>query len=171
VSFKKRTWGTNTGSSGSQPMVFGAMIHRDEAFDAIFTQYMKIQNTTAATGPETPWRCLPSLSHTHTHTHTGMVSLCAILRQPVPNESLVSCQNTDHCSQCRHPPHPPPPCSTSKSINAHSLVISSFIITSIFKLSFTLKALQGHNPSFFTCEAFIVKDELWRHFCVVEAAG
>uniref|UniRef100_A0A8C2WXZ7 GRAM domain containing 4 n=1 Tax=Cyclopterus lumpus TaxID=8103 RepID=A0A8C2WXZ7_CYCLU len=37
----------------SQPMVFGAMIHRDEAFDAISTQYMKIQNATAATGPET----------------------------------------------------------------------------------------------------------------------
>ncbi|XP_056271634.1 GRAM domain-containing protein 4-like [Pseudoliparis swirei] len=40
--------------STQKPMVFGAMIHRDEAFDAIFTQYMKIQNTTAATGPETP---------------------------------------------------------------------------------------------------------------------
>lgn len=25
-----------------QPLVFGAMIHRDEAFEAIFTQYMKI---------------------------------------------------------------------------------------------------------------------------------
>ncbi|XP_034392001.1 GRAM domain-containing protein 4-like [Cyclopterus lumpus] len=39
--------------STQKPMVFGAMIHRDEAFDAISTQYMKIQNATAATGPET----------------------------------------------------------------------------------------------------------------------
>ena len=29
-----------------QPLVFGAMIHRDEAFEAIFTQYMKIMTTT-----------------------------------------------------------------------------------------------------------------------------
>lgn len=28
-----------------QPLVFGAMIHRDEAFEAIFTQYMKIMTT------------------------------------------------------------------------------------------------------------------------------
>lgn len=28
-----------------QPLVFGAMIHRDEAFEAIFTQYMKIVTT------------------------------------------------------------------------------------------------------------------------------
>lgn len=40
----------------AQPLVFGAMIHRDEAFDAIHTQYMKIINTTApttVTNPET----------------------------------------------------------------------------------------------------------------------
>uniref|UniRef100_A0A6Q2YDS3 GRAM domain-containing protein n=1 Tax=Esox lucius TaxID=8010 RepID=A0A6Q2YDS3_ESOLU len=30
-----------------KPMVFGAMIHRDEAFEAIFTQYKKIVTTTA----------------------------------------------------------------------------------------------------------------------------
>ncbi|KAJ3612137.1 hypothetical protein NHX12_020414 [Muraenolepis orangiensis] len=29
-----------------KPLVFGAMIHRDEAFDAIFTQYVKIMTTT-----------------------------------------------------------------------------------------------------------------------------
>ncbi|KAM6985964.1 GRAM domain-containing protein 4 isoform 2-T2 [Aplochiton taeniatus] len=29
-----------------KPLVFGAMIHRDEAFEAIFTQYMKIMTTT-----------------------------------------------------------------------------------------------------------------------------
>ncbi|XP_068585004.1 GRAM domain-containing protein 4-like [Cebidichthys violaceus] len=39
--------------STQKPMVFGAMIHRDEAFDAIFTQYSKIFNMTTATGPET----------------------------------------------------------------------------------------------------------------------
>ncbi|XP_075945784.1 GRAM domain-containing protein 4-like [Anarhichas minor] len=39
--------------STQKPMVFGAMIHRDEAFDAIFTQYNKILNMTTATGPET----------------------------------------------------------------------------------------------------------------------
>ncbi|XP_068459634.1 GRAM domain-containing protein 4-like [Clinocottus analis] len=43
--------------STQKPMVFGAMIHRDEAFDAIFTQYAKFHDTTtttkAATGPET----------------------------------------------------------------------------------------------------------------------
>ncbi|KAK9516212.1 hypothetical protein VZT92_024156 [Zoarces viviparus] len=39
--------------STQKPMVFGAMIHRDEAFDAIFTQYSKILNMTTATGPET----------------------------------------------------------------------------------------------------------------------
>lgn len=37
----------------SQPLVFGAMIHRDEAFDAIFTQYMKKVTMTSATNPET----------------------------------------------------------------------------------------------------------------------
>lgn len=28
-----------------QPLVFGAMIHRDEAFEAIFSQYVKITTT------------------------------------------------------------------------------------------------------------------------------
>lgn len=36
-----------------QPMVFGAMIHRDEAFDAINTQYTKITAMGTATNPET----------------------------------------------------------------------------------------------------------------------
>ncbi|XP_041935558.1 GRAM domain-containing protein 4 isoform X4 [Alosa alosa] len=36
--------------STQKPLVFGAMIHRDEAFEAIFTQYMKIMTTA---GPET----------------------------------------------------------------------------------------------------------------------
>ncbi|KAG7454404.1 hypothetical protein MATL_G00259400 [Megalops atlanticus] len=36
--------------STQKPLVFGAMIHRDEAFDAIYTQYMKILTTT---NPET----------------------------------------------------------------------------------------------------------------------
>lgn len=35
-----------------KPMVFGAMIHRDEAFDAINAQYQKINSTAAATSPE-----------------------------------------------------------------------------------------------------------------------
>lgn len=39
--------------STQKPMVFGAMIHRDEAFDAIFNQYMKIVAMAAATEPET----------------------------------------------------------------------------------------------------------------------
>ncbi|XP_039664491.1 GRAM domain-containing protein 4-like isoform X1 [Perca fluviatilis] len=39
--------------STQKPMVFGAMIHRDEAFDAIFTQYMKIVTMATATEPET----------------------------------------------------------------------------------------------------------------------
>ncbi|XP_029288913.1 GRAM domain-containing protein 4 isoform X2 [Cottoperca gobio] len=39
--------------STQKPMVFGAMIHRDEAFDAIFTQYMKIVTTATASDPET----------------------------------------------------------------------------------------------------------------------
>lgn len=34
-------------------MVFGAMIHRDEAFDAINTQYMKVRDAAAAVSPET----------------------------------------------------------------------------------------------------------------------
>ncbi|XP_067291891.1 GRAM domain-containing protein 4 isoform X2 [Pseudorasbora parva] len=45
-----------TTPSTLKPLVFGAMIHRDEAFDAINTQYMKIVNSTAAptvTNPET----------------------------------------------------------------------------------------------------------------------
>lgn len=36
--------------STQKPLVFGAMIHRDEAFEAIFTQYMKIMTTVS---PET----------------------------------------------------------------------------------------------------------------------
>ncbi|KAM7397333.1 hypothetical protein PAMP_020315 [Pampus punctatissimus] len=36
-----------------KPMVFGAMMHRDEAFDAIFTQYMKIVAMATATSQET----------------------------------------------------------------------------------------------------------------------
>ncbi|XP_051238543.1 GRAM domain-containing protein 4 [Dicentrarchus labrax] len=39
--------------STQKPMVFGAMIHRDEAFDAINTQYMKINGIATATNPET----------------------------------------------------------------------------------------------------------------------
>ncbi|XP_078139043.1 GRAM domain-containing protein 4 [Centroberyx gerrardi] len=39
--------------STQKPLVFGAMIHRDEAFDAIFTQYMKIVTMAAAANPET----------------------------------------------------------------------------------------------------------------------
>ncbi|XP_035520586.1 GRAM domain-containing protein 4 [Morone saxatilis] len=39
--------------STQKPMVFGAMIHRDEAFDAINTQYMKINCFATATNPET----------------------------------------------------------------------------------------------------------------------
>lgn len=30
------------GSAPRQPLVFGAMVHRDEAFETIFSQYMKI---------------------------------------------------------------------------------------------------------------------------------
>lgn len=36
-----------------QPMVFGAMIHRDEAFDAITTQYNKIHGEETLTSAET----------------------------------------------------------------------------------------------------------------------
>uniref|UniRef100_A0A671KSF2 GRAM domain-containing protein n=1 Tax=Sinocyclocheilus anshuiensis TaxID=1608454 RepID=A0A671KSF2_9TELE len=36
--------------STQKPLVFGAMIHRDEAFETIFTQYMKIMTTA---NPET----------------------------------------------------------------------------------------------------------------------
>ncbi|KAK6318505.1 hypothetical protein J4Q44_G00117960 [Coregonus suidteri] len=39
--------------STENPLVFGAMIHRDEAFDAIFKQYMKKVTMTTATNPET----------------------------------------------------------------------------------------------------------------------
>ncbi|KAM3609504.1 uncharacterized protein V6R79_015944 [Siganus canaliculatus] len=39
--------------STQKPMVFGAMIHRDEAFDAIITQYMKINSMATAAIPET----------------------------------------------------------------------------------------------------------------------
>ncbi|KAM9351781.1 GRAM domain-containing protein 4-like [Symphorus nematophorus] len=39
--------------STQKPMVFGAMMHRDEAFDAINTQYMKINAMAAAINPET----------------------------------------------------------------------------------------------------------------------
>ncbi|KAM9376801.1 GRAM domain-containing protein 4-like [Pholidichthys leucotaenia] len=38
--------------STQKPMVFGAMIHRDEAFDAINTQYMKIIAMASAVNPE-----------------------------------------------------------------------------------------------------------------------
>ncbi|XP_021454465.2 GRAM domain-containing protein 4 isoform X2 [Oncorhynchus mykiss] len=39
--------------STQKPLVFGAMIHRDEAFDAIFTQYMKTATMTTAINPDT----------------------------------------------------------------------------------------------------------------------
>ncbi|XP_070686824.1 GRAM domain-containing protein 4-like [Pempheris klunzingeri] len=39
--------------STQKPMVFGAMIHRDEAFDAINTQYTKVVAMATATNPET----------------------------------------------------------------------------------------------------------------------
>ncbi|KAG7233933.1 hypothetical protein INR49_006357 [Caranx melampygus] len=39
--------------STQKPMVFGAMMHRDEAFDAIFTQYNKILGVASASSPET----------------------------------------------------------------------------------------------------------------------
>ncbi|KAJ4938244.1 hypothetical protein JOQ06_002869 [Pogonophryne albipinna] len=38
--------------SDAQPMVFGVMIHRDEAFDAIFNQYTKIVSAATAIEPE-----------------------------------------------------------------------------------------------------------------------
>lgn len=38
-----------------QPMVFGAMIHRDEAFDAIYAQYLQINATATTITPETWW--------------------------------------------------------------------------------------------------------------------
>ncbi|CAB1456779.1 unnamed protein product [Pleuronectes platessa] len=39
--------------STQKPMVFGAMMHRDEAFDAISTQHIKILSVSTATSPET----------------------------------------------------------------------------------------------------------------------
>lgn len=39
--------------STQKPMVFGAMIHRDEAFDVISAQYMRINTIATATSPET----------------------------------------------------------------------------------------------------------------------
>ncbi|KAK2842731.1 hypothetical protein Q5P01_012931 [Channa striata] len=39
--------------STQKPLVFGAMIHRDEAFDAIYTQYKKMMGVAAASNPET----------------------------------------------------------------------------------------------------------------------
>ncbi|XP_023275736.1 GRAM domain-containing protein 4-like [Seriola lalandi dorsalis] len=39
--------------STQKPMVFGAMMHRDEAFDAIFIQYNKILGVATAASPET----------------------------------------------------------------------------------------------------------------------
>ncbi|KAI9547494.1 hypothetical protein NQZ68_017047 [Dissostichus eleginoides] len=39
--------------SDAQPMVFGAMIHREEAFDAIFNQHTKIVSAATAIEPET----------------------------------------------------------------------------------------------------------------------
>ncbi|XP_074534549.1 GRAM domain-containing protein 4-like [Halichoeres trimaculatus] len=39
--------------STQKPMVFGAMIHRDEAFDVISAQYMKINTIATAASPET----------------------------------------------------------------------------------------------------------------------
>ncbi|XP_072242585.1 GRAM domain-containing protein 4-like [Leuresthes tenuis] len=39
--------------STQKPMVFGAMIHRDEAFDAIFLQYTKVVSMATAINPET----------------------------------------------------------------------------------------------------------------------
>lgn len=36
-------------------MVFGAMMHRDEAFDAIYAQYLQINATATTIMPETWW--------------------------------------------------------------------------------------------------------------------
>lgn len=38
---------------GLQPMVFGAMMHRDEAFDAIYAQYLQTGAAAATIVPET----------------------------------------------------------------------------------------------------------------------
>lgn len=40
---------------GLQPMVFGAMMHRDEAFDAIYAQYLQTSTAAATITPETWW--------------------------------------------------------------------------------------------------------------------
>ncbi|XP_008587941.1 PREDICTED: GRAM domain-containing protein 4-like [Galeopterus variegatus] len=36
--------------STQKPLVFGAMVHRDEAFETIFSQYMKITSAAASGG-------------------------------------------------------------------------------------------------------------------------
>lgn len=43
--------GVTHGISTRQPLVFGAMVHRDEAFETIFSQYMKI-TAAAASGSD-----------------------------------------------------------------------------------------------------------------------
>ncbi|KAJ4938239.1 hypothetical protein JOQ06_002864 [Pogonophryne albipinna] len=43
---------SNTESNEEVPMVFGVMIHRDEAFNAIFNQYTKIVSAATAIEPE-----------------------------------------------------------------------------------------------------------------------
>lgn len=54
--FKCSTWSILSCFFGLlQPMVFGAMMHRDEAFDAIYAQYLQISTTAATTMPETGW--------------------------------------------------------------------------------------------------------------------
>lgn len=42
--------GLRDGTSSCQPLVFGAMVHRDEAFETIFSQYVKITAAAAAGG-------------------------------------------------------------------------------------------------------------------------
>lgn len=39
-----------TGCVLRQPLVFGAMVHRDEAFETIFSQYVKITSASASGG-------------------------------------------------------------------------------------------------------------------------
>lgn len=43
--------GVTTASPPRQPLVFGAMVHRDEAFETIFSQYLKI-TAAAASGSD-----------------------------------------------------------------------------------------------------------------------
>ena len=43
--------GLTDGASSRQPLVFGAMVHRDEAFETIFSQYLKI-TAAAASGSD-----------------------------------------------------------------------------------------------------------------------